>query len=90
KEFAFCWYCLHEVNNSSRNNHLCEGVDSRLAILKNAVKKEMYTGYHRSVRALNVVQLSNMAGTANICHVLAVKNSGCITREWDGHVVHLT
>ncbi|CAG8646386.1 7981_t:CDS:2, partial [Acaulospora morrowiae] len=44
KEFAFCWYCLHEVKskNSYRcDNNLCEGIDPRLVILKNAAKKEI-------------------------------------------------
>ncbi|CAG8695401.1 2527_t:CDS:2, partial [Acaulospora morrowiae] len=75
KEFAFCWYCLHEVKDSSCNNNFCEGVYSRLSILKNAVTKEMYLEYRRFAHVLNVVQLSNMTGTANICHVLAVNNS---------------
>ncbi|RIA79578.1 hypothetical protein C1645_794102 [Glomus cerebriforme] len=43
-EFAFCWYCLHEVgrlNGYRCNNSLCGGVDPRLAILKNAIKKQV-------------------------------------------------
>jgi len=44
REYAFCWYCLHEVNSSNGyrcNNNLCGGVDPRLAILKNAVTKQV-------------------------------------------------
>jgi hypothetical protein len=44
REYAFCWYCLHEVksvDNYRCNNDLCGGIDPRLAILKNAVLKEV-------------------------------------------------
>ncbi|CAB4414053.1 unnamed protein product [Rhizophagus irregularis] len=43
-EFAFCWYCLHEVKSYHGyrcNNDFCGGVDPRLAILNNAVKKQV-------------------------------------------------
>ncbi|CAG8725126.1 10611_t:CDS:2, partial [Funneliformis caledonium] len=43
-EYAFCWYCLHEVKGTEGyrcNNDLCGGIDPRLAILKNAVKKKI-------------------------------------------------
>ncbi|CAG8636087.1 9012_t:CDS:2, partial [Racocetra fulgida] len=42
REYAFCWYCLHEVysfNSYRCTNDLCGGVDPRLAILKNANTK---------------------------------------------------
>jgi len=44
REYAFCWYCLHEVkgaNNYRCTNDLCGGIDPRLAILKNAALKEV-------------------------------------------------
>ncbi|CAG8623819.1 24936_t:CDS:10 [Cetraspora pellucida] len=44
KEYAFCWYCLHQVYSlcSYRcTNNLCGGVDPRLAILKNAITKKV-------------------------------------------------
>ncbi|CAG8622620.1 5010_t:CDS:2 [Ambispora leptoticha] len=69
REYAFCWYCLHEVKSSNGyrcNNNLCGGVDPRLAILKNAVTKAAYPEYHRAAHARNVVQLSNMTATASI------------------------
>jgi len=40
-EFAFCWYCLTEVNRSSSykcSKQECLGIDPSLAILKNAPK----------------------------------------------------
>ncbi|RGB43960.1 hypothetical protein C1646_749178 [Rhizophagus diaphanus] len=43
-EYAFCWYCLYEVKSSEGyhcNNDLCGGIDPRLAILKNVVKKKV-------------------------------------------------
>ncbi|CAG8651336.1 8923_t:CDS:2, partial [Diversispora eburnea] len=46
REYAFCWYCLHEVKSSHSyrcDNNLCGGIDPRLAILKNAVTKKVGT-----------------------------------------------
>ncbi|CAG8620161.1 11216_t:CDS:2, partial [Dentiscutata heterogama] len=43
-EFAFCWYCVHEVKSFDGyrcNNNQCGGIDPRLAILKNATLKEV-------------------------------------------------